>query len=322
MHLRHGASLPRFPAFLPPLAAFAIGALATWNARASDEKQVCLRAVEHAQLVRLDGKLREAREGFMTCARAVCPDAIRQDCTRWVTEVDASLPTVVFEAVWADGRDVAGLTVMLDGQPLADAGAGRAVALDPGKHTFRFEAPGAAAIETQNVIREGEKNRILHVALAPGAPVPLVVVPVPALTPSAPVLTPPAPVAALPAPAPTPPPTTRSPAPIPAAMWHLKPGEEGAARSTRRPIPTSAFVVGGFALAGFGGFAIAGIAGTNQLNYLRATCAPTCDPSVVTAARQEILIGDILGYVALAAAGVTTLLVLTRPTVPADDETR
>jgi hypothetical protein len=105
-------------------------------------------------------------------------------------------------------------------------------------------------------------------------------------------------------------------------MWHLKPGEEGAARSTRRPIPTSAFVVGGFALAGFGGFAIAGIAGTNQLNYLRATCAPTCDPSVVTAARQEILIGDILGYVALAAAGVTTLLVLTRPTVPADDETR
>jgi hypothetical protein len=142
--LRHGASLLEFPAFLPALAAFAIGALATWNARASDEKQVCLRAVEHAQLVRLDGKLREAREGFMTCARAVCPDAIRQDCTRWVTEVDASLPTVVFEAVWADGRDVAGLTVMLDGQPLADAGAGRAVALDPGKHTFRFEAPSSA----------------------------------------------------------------------------------------------------------------------------------------------------------------------------------
>src|SRR6202042_1282141 len=90
----------------------------------------------------------------------------------------------------------------------------------------------------------------------------------------------------------------------------------------RRPIPTSAFVVGGFALAGFGGFAVAGIAGTNQLNHLRATCVHSCDPSVVTAARQEILIGDILGYVALAAAGVTTLLVLTRPTVPADDEAR
>jgi hypothetical protein len=98
--------------------------------------------------------------------------------------------------------------------------------------------------------------------------------------------------------------------------------EEGAARSTRRPIPASAFVFGGFALAGFGGFAIAGIAGTNQLNHLRAACSPSCDPSAVTSARQEILIGDILGYVALAAAGVTTWLVLTRPTVPADDPAR
>src|ERR1700722_11458901 len=122
----------------------AIAVFATSNAHASDEKQVCVRAVEHAQLVRLDGKLREAREGFMTCARPVCPDAIRQDCTRWVAEVDASLPTVVIDAVWANGGDVAGLSVLLDGQPLAAAGAGRAVALDPGTHTFRFEAPGAA----------------------------------------------------------------------------------------------------------------------------------------------------------------------------------
>lgn len=304
MHLSRGASFPRFPAYLQALSALAIGTLATSNARASDEKQVCVRAVEHAQLARLDGKLREAREGFMTCARAVCPDAIRVDCTRWVTEVDASMPTAVVDAVWADGRDVTGLTVMLDGQPLAEAATGRAVALDPGTHTFRFEAPGAAPVVTQNVIREGEKNRILHVTFTP--------------TPSSP-----AAPAAVPAPVPTPVPApNHPPAPIPAAMWHLKSEDERTTSSTRRPIPTSAFVVAGFALAGFGGFAYAGLSGVGQLNYLRSACAPSCNPSLVTSARQEILVGDILGYVALAAAGVATWLVVTRPEVPADDQAR
>jgi hypothetical protein len=300
MHLSRGAAFLKCRASVQALSVFAIGAMATSSARASDEKQVCVRAVEHAQLVRLDGKLREAREGFMTCARAVCPDAIREDCIRWVTEVDASLPTVVVHAVWADGRDVAGLTVRLDGQLLADAGAGRAVALDPGTHTLRFDAPGAASIETRNVIREGEKNRILHVTLTPSAPAAAGVVPAPTPTPA----------------------PNHSPAPVPAAMWHLKPEDERTASSTRRPIPTSAFVVGGFALVGFGGFAYAGLAGTGQLNYLRSTCAPSCNPSLVTSARQEILIGDILGYFALAAAGVTTWLVVTRPEVPADDQAR
>jgi hypothetical protein len=297
MHLRRAASRSRFSAWLRALSAGAIALTAASEARATDEKQVCVRAVEHAQLVRLDGKLREAREGFMTCARAVCPGAIREDCTRWVTEVEASLPTVVIDAVWTDGRDVVGLTATLDGQPLPDAAGGRAVALDPGSHTFRFAAPGAAAVETRNVIREGEKNRVLHVAFTPVA---LTVLP-------------------------TPTPRTgpmESPPPPPPAMWPLKSADERPPSSRRRPVPASAFVVGGFALAGFGGFAYAGLAGIGQLNHLRATCAPSCDPSAVNSARQEILVGDILGYVALAAAGVATWLVLTRPEVPADDPAR
>ena len=120
------------------------------------EKEVCIRAVEHAQVARLDGKLREAREGFVTCARAVCPEAIRQDCTRWVTDVDASLPSVVFEAVWADGHDATGMRVFVDGKPLADTEPGRAVVLDPGEHTFRFETPGQTAVIKKLVIDQGK----------------------------------------------------------------------------------------------------------------------------------------------------------------------
>ena len=80
--------------------------------------------------------------------------------------------------------------------------------------------------------------------------------------------------------------------------------------------------LGGLTIAALGGFAYAGLSGLSQMNNLRATCAPGCDPSRVTSARNEIMVGDILGYVALAAAGVTALLVVTRPAVPVEDPAR
>jgi hypothetical protein len=273
------------PAFL----ALLLGGLMAGDARAADDKEVCVRAVEHAQNVRLDGKLREAREGFMTCARAVCPDAIRQDCTRWVTEVDASLPSIVFEAVWADGHDVTGMTVSLDGKPLAGAEPGRAVPLDPGEHTFRFDVAGAASIETRNVVREGEKNRILRVTFTPSAPAEATVVATPA-----PVTT-----------------TASSYAPPPPGLWQSMPPDEGRLHPAKRnPIPIAAFVFGGVGVAGLGGFAYFSLSGTGRLDSMRSTCEHTCNQSDVTSARNEILVGDILGYVGLAAAGVAVWLAL------------
>ena len=290
------APAARGSAFLA-LAALAL-AVAAGDARAADEKDACVRAVERAQLVRLDGKLREAREGFVTCARAVCPEAIRQDCTRWVTEVDASLPSVVFDAVWADGRDVTRMTVLLDGQALAGAERGRAVSLDPGEHTFRLEAPGAAPIEMRNVIREGEKNRILRVTFSPPAPFE-------GTTPAAPA------AVSAPAPAPTP-----SPTPAPSGLWQPLSHDAGPPTSTKKgPVPLGAFILGGVGLAGFGGFAYFALSGTGRLDSMRSSCGHACTPSDVTSARNEILVGDILGYVGLAATAVAAWLTLSRPDV-------
>ncbi len=291
MPLRRGPALVKSSA-VRALVAFAMASLAGSSARA-DEKEICVRAVDHAQLSRLDGKLRDARAGFMTCARPVCPDAIREDCIRWVAEVDASLPSVVIDAVWADGHDVTGMKVLLDGQPLAGAEGGRAFPLDPGAHTFRFEVPGAALVETRNVVREGEKNRILRVIFTPSAQPP----------PPAPAASASEPAAALVA--------------APPGLWRdLKSENERAQRSARGPIPTSAFLFGGGALVGFGGFAYFGLSGTNRLDSLRSTCGHTCNPSDVTSARNQILVGDILAFVALAATGVATWLVVTRPDAP------
>jgi hypothetical protein len=285
MHLTHSARNTK-PLRVLLLAALAMVPLSPGSAR-GDEKDVCVRAVERAQVARLDGKLRRAREGFVICARPVCPDAIREDCTRWVGEVDASLPSVVFEAVWADGRDVTGMTVRVDGQIVTGSDAGRAVPLDPGEHSFRFEVVGAAAVEAHNVIREGEKNRILQVTFTP------------VTAPEA---------AAAPGPLPAAPTT-----PAPADLWR-DPGTEAARTpGSRGPVPPLAWVLGGVGLLSFGGFAYLGLSGTGQLDSLRATCVHTCNPSDVNAARNQILAGDILGIVGLAATGVAAWLVLARP---------
>ena len=293
MHLTRSVCRPSVSrARVVALAALVAGLMTPGGARA-DEKDVCVKAVERAQVARLDGKLRKARDGFVICARPVCPDAIREDCTRWVGEVEASLPSVVIEAVWADGHDVTGMTVRLDGQPLAGAEAGRAVPLDPGEHTFHFEVTGAAPVETHNVIREGEKNRIQQVTFTPVAPV---------ATPET-----------SPAPLPTPA-TTPSSSPAPAGLWR----DPGAPDSTqvsagRGPIPVLAWVLGGVGLVSFGSFAYLGLSGTGQLDSLRSSCVHTCNPSDVNSARNQILVGDILGFVGLAATGVATWLFFARP---------
>jgi hypothetical protein len=277
-------------------------ALSSWlappDARAADDREVCVRAVEHAQLVRLDGKLREAREGFVTCARPVCPNSIQEDCTRWLAEVEESLPSVVFDAVWLDGRDVTGMTVLVDGKPLAGAERGRAVSLDPGEHTFRFEVAGAAPIESRNVIREGEKNRMLHVTFTPNVPAPAVP---PAAAPSLPVA---------------------SYAPAPPGLWQPIPSSEGGAQRQKGPVPLTALLFGGVALASFGAFAYLGLSGTGQLDSMRSSCGHTCNPSDVSSARNEILAGDIFGFVGLAAAGLAVWFVMTRPDAPAAASTR
>jgi hypothetical protein len=171
------------------------------------------------------------------------------------------------------------------------------VVLDPGEHTFRFEVPGAAPVETRNVVREGEKNRIVRVTFTPLAP-----------TPS------PAPTGDTTAP---PSGSSSTSVPAPANLWQPVPAAEQRPRTgSRGPIPVAAYILGGVGLASFAGFGYLALDGTSRLDGMRSgagSCAPNCKPSDVTSARNEILVGDILGYVGLAATGVAVWLALARP---------
>lgn len=122
----------------------------------------CLSSYEKAQRLRLDKKLLAAKSELLVCARAECPQVLRRDCSTWLGEVDAALPSVVV-AARAGSAEVTDVRVLVDGRALAESLDGSALSLDPGQRLFRFERAGAAAVEQKVLIRAGEKNRRLEV---------------------------------------------------------------------------------------------------------------------------------------------------------------
>jgi hypothetical protein len=145
----------------------AAGVLASGRARAADPTTAdCLSASESSLSLRGHHRLREARAQLLICSAGTCPADIRNECVRRVDEINAAMPTIVFETKDPAGNDVGGVKVTMDGQLLAERLEGTAVSIDPGAHSFSFEAEGRLVARRQFVIREGEKERRELVVLA------------------------------------------------------------------------------------------------------------------------------------------------------------
>ncbi|MGO9834407.1 MAG: hypothetical protein ACLP1X_09345 [Polyangiaceae bacterium] len=121
-------------------------------------KEQCIAANEAVQYLREAHKLREAREKLLLCVSDACPAPVREDCAQRLDEVAKATPSIVFDVKDSAGNDVGDVKVTTDGQPLA-GNAGAAVELDPGEHTFVFEAAGLAKLEKKFVVVEGVKGR-------------------------------------------------------------------------------------------------------------------------------------------------------------------
>jgi hypothetical protein len=130
---------------------------------AAADVQSCLGASEAGQRARRAGRLREARDQFLLCSADACPSAVRRDCADWQGEVLAVLPSVVFGAKDGSGRDLVDVSVAMDGKPLTSQLDGKAIAIDPGLHTFTFERAGASPHVEQALVKEGEKTRSVTV---------------------------------------------------------------------------------------------------------------------------------------------------------------
>jgi len=119
----------------------------------------CLNANERSIALRNEHQLRAARAELLVCASSSCPEDVRNECARRVAEVNAAMPTIVFEARDLQNNDLSAVAVIMDGQPLVPRLEGTALSIDPGEHQFVFSAHNVAPVQKNLIIREGEKGR-------------------------------------------------------------------------------------------------------------------------------------------------------------------
>src|SRR5262245_51611728 len=112
----------------------------------ADEPTVCQEVYEQSQVLMKSkaGKstLLPAREMLRTCVRSNCKDWALVDCARWLSEVEARIPTVVFSARDSAGRDLTDVRVATPTDvSIASRLDGHALEMEPGEHSFVFIAP-------------------------------------------------------------------------------------------------------------------------------------------------------------------------------------
>jgi hypothetical protein len=142
-----------------PMAIAAVLALHANAVRAdAPTKAACMSAAEEADVLRRDpSRLTKALEKLRTCVADACPSIVREDCLAWREDVERRVATVVFGAEDENGARVAA-RVRLDGMPLVETIDGPPAIVDPGAHTFTFEAEGRPPLDVRVTLSEGQRN--------------------------------------------------------------------------------------------------------------------------------------------------------------------
>jgi hypothetical protein len=257
--------LPRAPQTVVATLLMSIAVAA--NARAAQD-DTCAQAYETAQELRADGLLRAARDVLRMCVRQSCQPFIRDDCSKWLNEVETGLPSVVFVARMA-GRELENVSVVCDEELLTEKLEGRAIPLDPGKHGCRFEAPGALPAQIDLFIVEGQKNRMVPVELTAAAG------------------------------------SSRVSGLAPLTPLPARDQDVPAAGRRHKGLTLALTAT---ALAGSAAFVGLGLRGLQQERRLAGTCAPACPRGDVVAVRTQYIVADVGLGVGLAAAAAAAYL--------------
>jgi hypothetical protein len=252
--------------------------LLLWPAPASAQKAACTEAYEQAQEEKASGHFKTALSHLRACVAPECPRFIREDCARWMDQAEAATPTVVF-AVRRNGVDQTEVDVTCDGQPLTHSLDGKALALDPGMHTFLFSIPGLPSVERPLLIREGEHNRLIEVEFQGGAT----------------------------------PVTGKSEEHFASPISGIPSAERSldAQHSTSRPYLM--YGLAGTGVLGIAGFSAFALLGSSQQGDLEKSCSPNCRTSQVDSVKTKYLVADVCLGVGLVSLGVATYLFFSTP---------
>src|SRR5262249_23099789 len=110
----------------------------------ADENEICAKAAEQLQDLRGARELVQAREKALACQRESCPPVVRSDCERWLAEIDAAIPSIVYRAEDPNGKDRLDVEVWVDGKRALSHLDGSDMPINPGHHQVVFRARGLA----------------------------------------------------------------------------------------------------------------------------------------------------------------------------------
>lgn len=133
------------------------GAAAAQTAQPS--RAECLEGHKNAQELKQSGKFLEAQEHLQVCSAGSCPGAIITDCGNWITELEQTTPSLVFQ-IRLDGKEAMDANVTVDGKPVTDRA--HAFKVNPGRHTVRVEVGSFEPREEDVVLPEGQRMRMIQ----------------------------------------------------------------------------------------------------------------------------------------------------------------
>ena len=261
------------------LAVLVAAALVAGDAFGADA-ETCARSYEAAQNLRQESKPVAARRELLVCAQDACPAFVRRDCSQWLSDIEAEIPSVAIRVHGTDGCDRGDAEVTIDGKPAEKAADGRALELEPGSHSIRASV-GSASSEQVVVVSPGERRRIVVFDVGSRAAVCGV---------SATLTLPPA---AAPAP------VVIGPTPFPSA--DVSP----------RKTPTLTWILGGIG-AGVGAVSLGfGIAAWNEKGTLDV-CKSHCAQHDVDVMKRNFNVADVTMFTAIASLGAAAYFYFTR----------
>lgn len=278
-------SSSRFATF-PGLAGLAL-LLAAGSVHAQDRASQCAADSEEGQTLRDKNQYRAARSKFRSCAQSSCPNVVRKDCTKWLSELEEALPTIVVAAVDDHGMDVVDVELAIDGESVGKKLDGTPIAIDPGSHQLRASATGHEPTTLPIVARVGDKNRIVRITL-------------------------PKPKGSTPTPT-----GTATPSTTPDTSTSTNTSATSTPKRPSHAPPLSSIVLGGVGAAALVSFAVFGITAQSDFGKLKDTCGPSCPDDSTSGIKTRMLVADISLGVGIAALGTAAVLWIIHKPEPA-----
>lgn len=233
----------------------------------------CPSASEDGQRLRSQNKYRAAHDRFRSCSQATCPSVVRNDCVKWLGELEETMPSIVVAVTDEHGIDMSEVEISVDGEMVRSRLDGTPLPLDPGPHELRATASNRIPTTSPLVVRVGEKNRLVRLKFAPEIG------------------------------------TASAPPTEPARERSASPAAPPRARITHSYAPPPlTILLGGVGALALGTFAALGVTAKSDLGVLRDTCAPSCAQADLDSVQTRMLLADLALGAGIVALGTGTVL--------------